>query len=65
MYLSSFWLISIVYIPFTSRHEKGLSPEPKRCNKMCKQPDSPLLPYKMAIQNHNEAHTDRSQNQIP
>ena len=33
-----------------------MSTEPKRCNKMYKH-DSPLLPYKMAIQNHNEDHT--------
>ena len=45
-----------MYIPFTSRLENGLSTEPKRCNKMYKH-DSPLLPYKMAIQNHNEDHT--------
>ena len=57
-------MISIVYIPFTSRLENGLSREPKRRNIMFKH-DSTLLPYKMAIQNNNENHTNRSQNQIP
>ena len=50
MYLYSFQLIPIVYIPFISRLENGLSREPKRRNKMFKH-DSTLLSYKMVIQN--------------
>ena len=56
--------MSIVYIPFTSSLENLLSPKPKRCNKMYRH-DSSLLSCNVAIQTHNEDHTDKSQNKTP